>query len=287
MKLNKIILVLTAFIALTACEQLVQIDLPQGAQTIAVDAEISTDLRPWKVFITNTQAYYNQDTVAGVEDAIVVISDDDGNVDTLEHVENGEYRTINSRQCVPGRTYTLDIQHNNTLFSASELCRFQYDIDTFLSFFIPETNGFIQKGYYVFEVANEYEPDGDYYLWKIYRNDTMLDGFGLILDEDQNREVSFFNLNIDPNDIEKSIREDSISPRPFPFNFKLGDTVEIEQFCINKKYYEFLIELQNQQNRSGTPFDPPPANPKSNISNGAFGYFSVVNIKRASTIILE
>jgi hypothetical protein len=135
-------------------------------------------------------------------------------------------------------------------------------------------------------VANEWEEAGDYYQWKIYRNDTLLDGFGYLLDEDQYREQGFFNIFVDPNDPLASISQGRL-PRPFPFRFEPPDAVYLEQFCINKKYYDFLIELQTQQGRAGTPFDPPPANPISNISNGAYGYFSVVNVVTASTIIVE
>ena len=65
------------------------------------------------------------------------------------------------------------------------------------------------------------------------------------------------------------------------------DTVRVEQYAINQKYYEFLVDLNAQQSRSGSPFDSPPANLNNNISNGALGYFSVVNMEEARIIVEE
>jgi len=61
----------------------------------------------------------------------------------------------------------------------------------------------------------------------------------------------------------------------FLFDVATGDTIVVEQFAVTEEYYKFRADLDAQQTRSGTPFDPPPANPNNNISNGGLGYFSV------------
>ena len=217
---------------------------------------------------------------------MVVISDDEGNADTLNHIEDGLYRTEGSRACVPGRNYFLYVNVDGEEYNASDYCRYQYEIDTVAAYFLPENNGFIQKGWYVFLKAEEYEEDGDYYEWVLTRNDTIIRGFGLLLDEDRNRDNSYFNLFIDADDPLSGLPL-GILPRPFPFLVEPGDEIVIEQRCFNKGYYEFLIEMQNQQNNSGTPFDSPPANPNSNISNGAYGYFNVMNVVKNGATVPE
>lgn len=281
------ILIVLILIGLSACESLVQIDTPEGLDNITVEANLTTRTEPWVVKISNSQAYYIQDSVSNVEDALVVISDDQGNSDTLVYVNEKEhYATLGSRFCEPGTTYFLRVEYNGELYEASDYCRFQNPIDTFTAYFLPENNGFIQKGWYAFQQSIESEIEGDYYEWKIFKNDTLQDQFGLILDEDANRDVSFFNMSIDQEDPLAGI-DQGILPRPFPFDFLPGDTINMEQYCINKGYYDFLLEVQNQLNRSGTPFDPPPANPNSNISNGAYGFFNVSNLVTAQTVIPE
>jgi hypothetical protein len=280
------ILVLLSLGSLTACESLIEIDTPSSLNNIVVEADLTSQTEVWQVRITNSQAYNNQDSTLGVDNAFVTIADNLGNIDTLYHEAKGLYKTSIAKACLPGLTYFLKIEANGKVFEASDYCRYQNPIDTFTAYFLPDDNGFIEKGWYAFQQSLESEIEGDYYEWNIYKNDTLQDQFGLILDEDANRDVSFFNMDVDPNDPLAGI-DQGILPRPYPFRFNPGDTIIMEQYCINKGYYNFLFEVQNQLNRSGTPFDPPPANPNSNISNGAYGYFAVKNKVTASTTIPE
>ena len=269
---------------MSACERLIQIDTPEELENISIESWVSTEDRPWEIRITRSQAYYQQDSAKGELDALVIISDDAGLSDTLQAIGAGRYRSKVSRPAVPGRTYQLSVRLDGQEYTASDYCRFQYPIDTLAAYYLKENNGFIQKGWYVFEQAQEWEAPGDYYEWFIYRNDTLIQDFGIITDEDQFRDNSYFNLNIDRNDPLKGI-DQGILPRPFPLRFEPGDSVEVIQTCINRGYYDFLQEVQRQLSNTGGPFSSPPANPNSNISNGAYGYFSVVNTVRAKAVV--
>ena len=50
-----ILLVTTA--VLTSCESLVQIETPEGLNSITIEADVTTQLRPWEIQITKSQAY--------------------------------------------------------------------------------------------------------------------------------------------------------------------------------------------------------------------------------------
>jgi len=63
--------------------------------------------------------------------------------------------------------------------------------------------------------------------------------------------------------------------------------VRIEQYAITEQYFYYIFDIEAQLGRSGTPFDPPPANPNNNISNGGLGYFSVVHKEEAKIIVDE
>ena len=282
--IKNILILVSAIVVFSSCEKLVQIDTPEGLNNIAVETNITTEKAQWEVSITESQAYYNQNDPINATSAIVVISDDAGNIDTLSYQGFSMFKTDTAKAAIPGRTYFLRIEYDGEVYEAMDYCRFQNEIDTFTAYFLPEDNGFIEKGWYAFQKSLESELEGDYYEWMIYKNDTLQDDFGYVLDEDMNREFSFFNLNIDADDPLAGI-DQGILPRPFPFKFEPGDTIVMDQYCFGQGYYDFLIELQNQQNISGTPFDPPPANPNSNISNGAYGYFAVKNVVSAKTVI--
>ncbi len=71
-----------------------------------------------------------------------------------------------------------------------------------------------------------------------------------------------------------------ITERDDDSKFKVGDSIEIIRECINKDVYDFWNELQ-----SINPGSAAPGNPKSNISNGALGYFSVSSAKLYKVVI--
>jgi Domain of unknown function (DUF4249) len=268
----------------TACETIIDLEVPNSEPVLIVESVISNDTNYWDVNLSFSQQYFDQSAKSYIDDAFVTIMDNLGNTDTLTYQDTGRYSTPGIKWCEVGRVYTLTIVYKDKIYTASEMCKFQEEIDFLMSFELPDGNGFIEPGFYVFEKAGESEVEGDYYLWKIYKNDTLEHLFGYLLDTDEFREASFFNLNIDPDDPLKDI-DKNILPRPFPINFEIDDVVRVEQYNISKAYFDFLLELQRQVSRSGTPFDPPPVNPRSNIQGGGFGFFSVVNVSKASIVV--
>lgn len=281
------ILVLAVAAVFSSCEKVVELKVVDGDPILVINSQISNQTEKWVVNLSSTQGYFDQNDITYVENALVTISDNEGNIDTLRYNSEGNFETNSVKNCKVGNTYTLAVTYKNETYYASETCDYQDTITFIKSYFLPEQNGFIPSGWYVFEKAEEFLPDGDFYMWKLYQNDTSLvDDIGYQLDTDEFRETGYWNLNIDPDNPLKDT-DRGVFPRPFPYKFEVGDTVRVEQYRISEGYFNFLAEFSNQQNRAGTPFDPPPSNPKTNISNGGYGYFSVVNVDKKSIVIEE
>lgn len=264
-----------------ACRKVVDWDLEGAEPKLVVEGAISNLNQPWEVKLSMTRDYFENSEIPKVESATVTISDDLGNTDTLFHFGDGLYRTMNNKACLPGRFYSLEISYAGKKYTATEKCREQEPIDTFTYFYQPFRNGFIEPGYYVFEIADEIDSPGDYYEWVLYKNDTLQDDFGYILDSDEFADFSYFNQNIDLENITLEFL-----PRPFPFTFEVGDRIRLEQRCVSKNYFDYLIEFSTQYNRQGSPFDSPPSNPTGNVI-GAYGFFSVQNIDIKELLIEE
>ncbi len=274
-------------LGLSACEKVVQLNVPNADPQVVINGTLSNQPEKWQINLSLSQPYFDQSGIAFVDDAKVYIEDNLGVIDTLEYDTDGKYISKTIKQCEIGKTYTLRVEHGSQTYTAVEKCYYQDTIDFIQSYYLPERNGFIPVGYYVFEKANEYEPDGDYYVWNIYRNGILMtDSIGYLYDSDEFRETGFYNISIDPNDPLKDI-DRGVFPRPFPWSFEKGDSVTVEQLRVSKGYYDFLSEFATQQQRSGTPFDPPPLNPTSNIQGGAYGFFKVVNVSSKSIIVTE
>lgn len=273
--------ILLVIVGLFSCRRVVDWELPDSKPALVVESQISNVEQFWTVQLSMTQGYFVNAQPPAVVDAEVSISDDMGNTDTLFHVADGIYQSTDLKTCIVGHKYTLNIKHEGKEYFATELVRDQLPFDTVGAIYNPGIEGFADPGYYLIEIAQEIEGPGDYYQWRVYRNDTLLDDF-YILDTDEFADFSYFNRNFD-------IEEASIDnlPRPFPYLMEIGDTVRLEQLCISKNYFDFLFEIETQRNKAGSPFDAPPANPISNISNGAFGYFSVVNEISEEIVVVE
>lgn len=278
-----IIIALAVVAIASGCRKVVEWDLPDSETTIVVQSNITTKTEPWQVKLTLTQDYFAKTAPEVVSDAEVVISDDKGLSDTLFYAGEGIYKSVNPQACVPGNTYNLTVHAIGKTFTASDYCREQLPIDTLFYFFLPK-GIFFQEGFYVFELSKEIQPKGDFYWWRVFKNDTLKDDAGYLTDTDEFANFSYFNQNFDPADL-GSISPDT-APRPFPFVFEIGDTVRVEQYCINKGFYDFITQTQIQQNKAGSPFDAPPGNPISNISNGGWGYFGVMNAE-VKTVVIE
>ena len=284
MKKLNIFYLIIGLIAFNACEKIVDLEIPSEDPVLVVESQITNKKDLWKVRLSLSQPYFDQQDVEGIASATVTISGTDGSNQTLVHIDTGMFVSLDSMQCVVGETYTLTVNYNGELYEASEKLANGFPIDTIASYNLPENNGFIEAGIYVFIQGKENEYKGDSYLWKFYKNDTLQETFGSLLENDEFGMVSYLNQTIDVNDLLGGIAR-GIIPRPFPFTVEVGDSIRIEQYNLSPQYFQFIIDLEAQLNRSGSPFDPPPANPNDNISNGGIGYFSVANVTESQLVI--
>jgi len=63
-----------------------------------------------------------------------------------------------------------------------------------------------------------------------------------------------------------------------------GDTITFEINGITEDYYNYIVEAQSQVFPQTPLFSGPPANIRTNIDNGAIGFFAVYSVKFSSTI---
>ena len=82
-----------ALLALTACQDVIDVDLPAGRPVLAVDGALTDQGRPAVVDLALTQGYYNDAANPPVRGATLVLTDDLGHQDVLrETATPGRYR---------------------------------------------------------------------------------------------------------------------------------------------------------------------------------------------------
>ncbi len=171
-KLNILYLIIGLF-AFAACEKIVDLEIPSGDPVLVVESQITNKKDLWRVRLSLSQPYFDQSTIEGIASAVVVISGTDGSNETLVYTDTGMFVSQDSMECLVGETYTLSINYKGEIYEASEVLANGFPIDTIASYNLPDNNGFIEAGIYVFIQGKENEYKGDSYLWKFYKNDTL------------------------------------------------------------------------------------------------------------------
>ena len=117
------------------------------------------------------------------------------------------------------------------------------------------------------------ETDDDYYQWLYYKNG--------VLETDTLDETIFVDDNmVDGNEIPGLEMWYAVPAR-------IGDTIVVESRGVTKEYYKYISGVMEETSWNSGPFGGPPANPHSNLSNGAVGFFNVYSFKNVGTVIKE
>ena len=109
-------LVATLFF-LTSCEKEINLDLEDKSGNIVIEGNVTNQTGPYYVKVTKSVAFTEENKYPEVANAIVVISDNTGQADTLQYVADGLYRTTHLVS-TPGNTYDLNVTAEGKNYTA-------------------------------------------------------------------------------------------------------------------------------------------------------------------------
>jgi hypothetical protein len=273
-KTNIIILSIVVTIV-SSCEEVINIDLNTASPKITVTAIVTDQPGPYYVTLAKTESYFNSnDSFPPVRDAQISISDDAGNTDTLIVVKAGTYRTT-KLQGVNGRNYHLRILSEGNLYEAFSYLPHPIIMDSISAQKITQ-DGPMKKDkdkkneYYIKCFFNDPLGSTDFYRVEsvVENQDTLASAYQIYSDEVSDGQTVVFPVQ-----------------RP---RFKIGDTAIVELYHINQANYDYFKTANNiLRNKKGpmASASAPQANPLTNISGGAVGYFGTFAVNRKIIII--
>lgn len=243
-----------------SCTEVVEFDLAEADPKLVVEGLITDQAGPHYVRLTKTTSFYSESKPISIPDAEIIITDNLGNKDTLEYSSDGYYLT-QTLQGVPGRTYFLEITAGGEQYVSQTTLPAVPKIDSMKVYYFNDTSSFLgQVGYYVTFHFKDPQNQSNYYLWKIYSNGELLNETDdIFISDDQGLQEN--------NQLQ------------IPHSYALGDTARVEMFSLTKEGYDFYYGVQTNLNNDGGFFSSPPANPLSNISNGALGLFQASSVE--------
>ena len=270
MILNKISLkiilsILTAFV-LAGCQKVINVDLNDAAPLIVIEGLITDSPGPYTVTLSKSGSYFNQPVLPPVSGAQVIISDNTGTIDTLKEIKPGYYQTIKTKG-IPGRTYTINVLSESEEYSGTSTMFSHVRIDSLHLLKSQQRFGFGNPNESGFELHCFFKDPGEknFYRIKVITNDSINnENFRLYDDQYTNGEVTDLRV-----------------ARPKP-----GDKCTIELFSLDKLTYGYYRTLEDLI-RTNPFFGSTPANPNTNLSNGALGYFGASAVSFRTVFITD
>lgn len=251
----------------SSCQKVINIDLNEASPHIVIEGLIIDTEGPFTVKISKSGSYFDQPALPAVSGAEVIISDNAGTIDTLKEIAPGIYITSITRG-FPGRTYTLKVLSENLQYTGSSTMQSHVVIDSlrlvktqsqhfgFGSDNINETHIEIHCYFRDPEVKN-------FYRIKVITNDSVR-ARDYRLYDDQYTNGQLTDLRV--------------------AHAKSGDTTRVELFSLDRETYEYYRTLEDLLD-SNPVFGSTPANPNTNLTNGALGYFGACALSTKTIII--
>lgn len=242
---------------LSACEKVIDVNLNASDARTVIEASISDQPGPYYVRISKSVNFSEANIFPAVSGAAVQLADDAGNSEILTETSPGVYVSSAQFQGVGGRTYTLDINSDGTNYHAVSYLPLVVNIDTL----VTETT-FSGDLSIVAEFRDPADRDNYYRFAQIHNGKPSKKIF---VQDDKFRNGLYIKQNLYPFNWEDSTKLD------------VGDSVTITMQSIDKGAYEYLRTLDLIADGGGNG-QATPANPISNISNNALGYFSAFSV---------
>ena len=247
-----------------SCQKVVQLPLQTTSPQLVIEGEITDTTGPYTVSITQSVDFYQPNVFPPVSGASVWLQDSTrGVTDSLVETSAGIYTALRFPKGKPGHTYTLRVELNGQVYTASCTMPLPVDLDSVnyqVSTLFSQTT--------IDPIPYFQDPSGvaNYYQFVLFVNSVRVN------------DVFLFDDRLsDGRYIAEPIQTDTTD------HLLAGDTLQLDLDCIDKNVYTYLSEVAGITN-ANTPVNTP-ANPQSNITGGCLGYFNAHTIRSRTTII--
>jgi hypothetical protein len=272
------ILFLLPVFLLEQCTEKINIKLDNNQPRLVVEGMITNEASVKTIRLSTTTDYFYTQVAPAVTNAKVTLNDNSITVTLIENPANsGIYITPAIYTGIPGTKYTLNIElqsviNGQKIYSASETMPIAYSPDSIQMVYHPD---FGKNGSWETQLYIQDPPGANYYSFRGYRNEI------LVTDTLSNVRISD----------DKFYDDRYVRGMPTLFwnqeqkseKINVGDKIKLQVGSITKEYYTFLDELKQEVNPKNPLFSGPSANVSTNISNGAYGFFSVCAVSYVST----
>lgn len=243
-------------------EEVIHLDLSSAPVQYVIEGCVTDEAKPFSVRISQSVNFDQPNDFPAVQEALVVISDNAGQMDTLVEKSPGWYETLEAKFGVYGQTYTLRVWIDGNLFMAKSTMPPVVPFDDLSVINLPfggESSLVLMPSFIdPAGLGNNYQ--------FVQSNNGKRQPYIFVMDDRNNDGAQVSNLLIAPD----------LKTNP-------GDTIMVEMRNIDRATYKYFVAL-DASNGNG-PNASVPANPDNHFEGACLGYFSAHTVQRRTLIV--
>jgi len=326
--MKNILLFIVLTIMISGCVEDFDLKLPDAEPRLVVNGLISNKLEPNYIRLTlskvgniTSSRINNSESVDPVTDAIVVVSDNLGEVDTLKYITwdekeyKYEYQTGRSVKIIkdqsgniidkiyitdpyyynnrgfyktshlkgmPGTTYVLCVSYKKQEYKATAYMPPVPAIDS-IGYLLKKSE-IIGKSDKYFPLLYFQEPQGikNYYLIQLQNDIFSLSGYGTGNWQFSILSDTFLEPYVNGLNVSTGISPEG---KDFYHVYGEGDSIKLALCSLTEESFMFYQNLLSQFGNDGGAYKPAPASAPTNISNGGLGFFRASAVSEKRTVI--
>ena len=288
MKKITLFILFWGFLAITSCEDVVDVPLEDTDELVVVDAWLTSEELPQTIRLSKTQVYFDSSFAAGITDASIQVSNSLGETFEFTHRSDGNYiwtPAVGEDIGEIGTQFDLTIEHGSEKYTSSTTLNRTTPVDSIQIEFIDD-DAFRDDGVYGQFFARDPIGLGDTYWIKTYKNGQFLNRpleINIAYDAgfDSGGEVDGLIFIPPIRDLTNPIDDEG-----FSIPYEKGDVIRMEIHSISNDAFAFMEIMRDQLlNGLNGIFAEPLANTRGNIqSTGDLDVLGVFNVAAVSSL---
>lgn len=242
-----------------SCTKVIDIDVHDTDIRYVIEGVITDQAGSCRVNISQSKNFNEDNNFKQVDDALVKITDN-GNTFALTQSSPGVYESADVTGA-PGHFYELNVEIGGSVFSSSCTMPQAVEIDSL----------YVSKGpfgQFKFATIKYTDPAGTDNGYRFIQYVNGVKEPTIFWDDDE-----FTNGDVIINQLDASADE-----KEDPRNIKSGDEVTVDMLTLDERVLKYWRSLRSDGG-NGEGSSAAPANPLTNITGGALGYFSAHTVR--------
>lgn len=268
MNISRTITYILLALVSVACTEVIEIDVEDAESQVVIEATLTNTSLNNQVILSQSASFYELGEYPRLSNATVSITDEEGNETLLIEQEAGIY-SHPDLMGTSNQLYTLKVDLEGNLYTATSFLPNSIQIDSVAWEFRPASLFLEESTVPVVYFSSDQPASETYIRFTLIVNDTLLNGYSL------------YNGNLP--------RGESGTMRFFEQSFQPGDNIQVIAASIDRSVYDYYSQLAaitgNGMGPGGGASAAPPANPTSNLSNDALGYFGAMGLSTTVLVV--